>query len=366
MRLFLARNAFPLAVGAVAVAFLGLFFLLPLLKVFGASILDASGKSFTLANYVNVLSNRFFLNGLTNSLAIAAAASRLHRAGRRAVCLLPGAAADRRQAGAARARRAAAGAALVRRRLCAGAAVRPLRHRDRRAAVARHSVRVDLRREGHRRRLHADALSLCRAAGHAPPSSRSIFRSRRPRKTSAPRARACCAPSRCRWCCRRSSPAGLLVFIEALENFGVPFVLAEDRPILSVEAYKLFVGETTDNPASAGVLGVLLVVCTVVALLIQRGVLARRHYATGARRSAPLMQVSPALRRLGAAYCWIVVGCRAGAVRRRRGDLVHAVQRAGAAFRPFDSTISRNCSSARTGRSPTRCCWRRWRPAARR
>ena len=57
---------------------------------------------------------------------------------------------------------------------------------------------------------------------------------------------------------------GLLVFIEALENFGVPFVLAEDRPILSVEAYKLFVGETTDNPASAGVLGVLLVVCTIV------------------------------------------------------------------------------------------------------
>ena len=62
----------------------------------------------------------------------------------------------------------------------------------------------------------------------------------------------------------------LLVFIEALENFGVPFVLAEDKTILSVEAYKLFVGETTDNPASAGVLGVLLVVCTVAALLVQR------------------------------------------------------------------------------------------------
>jgi iron(III) transport system permease protein len=100
---------------------------------------------------------------------------------------------------------------------------------------------------------------------------------------------------------------GLLVFIEALENFGVPFVLAEDRPILSVEAYKLFVGETTDNPASAGVLGMLLVVCTVVALLIQRAVLARHRYATGARRSAPLITVTPMLRRIGAAWCWIVV-----------------------------------------------------------
>jgi iron(III) transport system permease protein len=101
---------------------------------------------------------------------------------------------------------------------------------------------------------------------------------------------------------------GLLVFIEALENFGVPFVLAEDRPILSVEAYKLFVGETTDNPASAGVLGVLLVVCTVIALLIQRGLLARRSFSTGTRRSAAVMAISPAMRRLGAIYCWTLVG----------------------------------------------------------
>ena len=76
---------------------------------------------------------------------------------------------------------------------------------------------------------------------------------------------------------------GLLVFIEALENFGVPFVLAEDRPILAVEAYKLFVGETAANPSSAGVLGVLLIACTVAALLIQRALVAKGHYATGAR-----------------------------------------------------------------------------------
>ena len=115
MRLFVAGTPFRSRSRAIAVVFLGLFFLLPLIKVFGASILDASGKSFTLANYTSVLSNRFFLNGLTNSLTIAAAASAARRAGRRAVRVLPRAAADRRQAGAARARRAAAGAALVRR-----------------------------------------------------------------------------------------------------------------------------------------------------------------------------------------------------------------------------------------------------------
>ena len=52
----------------------------------------------------------------------------------------------------------------------------------------------------------------------------------------------------------------LLVFIETIENFGVPAVLAEDKPILAVEAYKLFIGETATNPSAAGVLGVLLIV----------------------------------------------------------------------------------------------------------
>jgi iron(III) transport system permease protein len=91
----------------------------------------------------------------------------------------------------------------------------------------------------------------------------------------------------------------LLVFIETLENFGVPFVLAEDKPILAVEAYKLFVGETDQNPASAGVLGVLLVTLTALVLLIQRRYLGRRRFATGARRSPPVLarRRRPALRR---------------------------------------------------------------------
>jgi iron(III) transport system permease protein len=99
----------------------------------------------------------------------------------------------------------------------------------------------------------------------------------------------------------------LLVFIETLENFGVPIVLAEDKPILSVEAFKLFVGETDQNPSSAGVLGVLLIVSTALVLLVQRRYLARRRFATGARRSPPLIATGPWLRVLTTAACWAVV-----------------------------------------------------------
>src|SRR5204863_1659622 len=68
---------FPLTVAVVASAFLCFFFLYPLYEVFSASFLDPTGRIFTLSNYAQVLSNRFFLNGLTNSLTIAAAASLL-------------------------------------------------------------------------------------------------------------------------------------------------------------------------------------------------------------------------------------------------------------------------------------------------
>src|SRR5213079_2216063 len=99
----------------------------------------------------------------------------------------------------------------------------------------------------------------------------------------------------------------LLVFIETLENFGVPFVLAEDLPIFAVEAFKLFIGETAPNPSSAGVLGVLLILTTAAVLLIQRRYLSARRFATGARAAPPILRVSLGLRIAAAVYCWAVV-----------------------------------------------------------
>src|SRR5262245_21465300 len=99
----------------------------------------------------------------------------------------------------------------------------------------------------------------------------------------------------------------LLVFIETIENFGVPAVLAEDKPILAVEAYKLFIGETAPNPSAAGVLGVLLIASTATVLIIQRRYLASRRFSTGARSAAPPIRTSAGWRMLATIYCWAVV-----------------------------------------------------------
>ena len=99
----------------------------------------------------------------------------------------------------------------------------------------------------------------------------------------------------------------LLVFIETLENFGVPSVLAEDRPFLALDIFKLFAGESDSNPAAAGALSVLLVGITVAVLLVQRRYLAKRRFATGARRSPPIIPLSRPWRLLATAYGWGVV-----------------------------------------------------------
>ncbi len=138
---------------------------------------------------------------------------------------------------------------------------------------------------------------------------------------------------------------GLLVFIDVIESFGVPFVLAEDKPVLAVEAYKLFVGETGGNPASAGVLGVLLIICTTIALLMQRHYLGRRRFSTAARRTPPELVVKPWLRRLACAYSWGVVLDRPRTVLRHHRDLLHGVPRPGDASEPQPQQLPRPLQS---------------------
>jgi len=306
MRSGLGRHAFPLGVVAIAVAFLGLFFLYPLLKVFGASLLDAQGTTLTFANYLSVLSNRFFLQGLTNSLTIAAAAA--------AFAILIGVpfafVLARLPVGGKPALLALAALPLVLPSFVGAYALVLLFGRAGIVTGMLQSLGIPFESI-----YGAKGIVLVYALTLYPYVVLPTVAAFKSVDVSVEEAAQNLGASPGRMLRTVTLPlvlpsilaGGLLVFIEALENFGVPFVLAEDKPILAVEAYKLFVGETASNPASAGVLGMLLIACTVAALLIQRGILARRHFATRARGATPLLAVSPPMRRLGAVYCWTVI-----------------------------------------------------------
>ena len=300
------RDTFPLAIAVLAFAFLGLFLLYPLLNVFGASFLDRTGTIFTLANYARMLSSSFYLGSLSNSLILGVLSTLLTIAlgVPLAFCLarlpIPGK------------------SALL--ALASLPLVLP-------SFVAAYALVLLLGRAGIITRFLRDIgipfTSIYGMTGMTIVFAMTLFpfvvfptlAAFKAVDVSVEEAGQNLGSSRWRTFWTVTVPivmpavlaGGLLVFIDVIESFGVPFVLAEDKPILAVEAYKLFVGETGGNPASAGVLGVLLIVCTAIALLIQRHYLGRRRFSTAARRTPPELVVKPWLRRLAATYSWGVV-----------------------------------------------------------
>ena len=306
MRPVRVRAAFPLAVAVAAFAFLGLFLVYPLFTVFQASFLDRTGTSFTLANYVKVLSTGFYRQSLWNSLtmglltALAATAigvpmafciARLRIPGRPLLLAL-------------------AALPLVLPSFVGAYAWVLLLGRSGLVTGALQAVGVP-----YGSIYGMDGLVLVSTLHTFPFVLIPVVAALKAVDVSVEEAGLNLGGTRWRTFRTVTFPivipsvlsGALLVFIETIESFGVPVVLAEDMPILAVETYKLFAGELGGNPASAGVLGVLLVVCTTAALLLQRGYLARRRFATGARTAPPEIRTGRGLRWLAAAFCWGVV-----------------------------------------------------------
>jgi iron(III) transport system permease protein len=300
------RDAFPLAITVLAFAFFGLFLLYPLLNVFGASFLDRTGAHVTLANYARMLSSSFYLGSLTNSLLLGVLSTVLTIAlgVPLAFCL---------------ARLPIPGKSLLL-ALASLPLVLP-------SFVAAYALVLLLGRAGIITHLLRDigipfgsiygitGMTIVFAITLFPYVVFPAVAAFKAIDVSIEEAGQNLGASRWRTFLTVTLPVvmpavlagGLLVFIDVIESFGVPFVLAEDKPILAVEAYKLFVGETGGNPASAGVLGVVLVVCTASALLVQRYYLGSRRFSTAARRAPPELVVQSWLRRLASAYAWAVI-----------------------------------------------------------
>jgi iron(III) transport system permease protein len=300
------RQRFPLIVTVLALAFLGVFFLYPLSRIFGASFLDPKGEHFTLANYAKILASAFYQQSVANSLEIGAIATLLT-----VVLALPLA--------FALARLPVAGKSAL-----LTVVVLPLVLPS---FVSAYALLLMLGRAGFATQALRD-LGIPFGSIYGAPGIVAVYTltlypyvllptiaGLKAIDVSVEEASRNLGASRWRGFWTVTLPivipsvlsGALLVFIETLENFGVPIVLAEDKPILSVEAFKLFVGETDQNPSSAGVLGVLLIVSTALVLLIQRRYLARRRFATGARRSPPVIEIGSGLRLVASACCWGVV-----------------------------------------------------------
>jgi len=296
----------PVAIAVLALLFLGLFLLYPLLNVFSASVLDADGERLTFANYAKILGRPFYRAAIANTLAIGLAATAITTA-----LAVPFA--------FALARLPVPGKAAIL-AMAALPLVLP-------SFVSAYAIVLLLGRSGIVTQwLQSWGLgfgSIYGAGGiilvytltlypYVLLPTIAAFKAVDVSMEEAAQGLGS-SPRRTVWTVTLPivMPAvlagALLVFIETLENFGVPFVLAEDMPIFAVEAFKLFIGETAPNPASAGVLGVLLILTTALVLLVQRRFLSARRFATNTRQAPPILRIDRPLQVAATIYCWAIV-----------------------------------------------------------
>ncbi|MFI5000450.1 MAG: ABC transporter permease [Reyranellales bacterium] len=300
------QQRLPLAIAALGFLFLGLFLLYPLFNVLGASLLDPEGETLTLANYTKMLGRPYYREAIANTLEIGLAATAITT-----LLAVPFA--------FALARLPIPGKAAIL-AMAALPLVLP-------SFVSAYAIVLLLGRSGIVTQwLQSWGIgfgSIYGAGGIVAVYTLTLypyvllptiaaFKAVDVSMEEAGQGLGS-SPGRTIWTVTLPIvlPAilagALLVFIETLENFGVPFVLAEDLPIFAVEAFKLFIGETAPNPSSAGVLGVLLIATTALVLLAQRRFLARRRFATNARQVPPLLKVGRPVQAAAALYCWAIV-----------------------------------------------------------
>lgn len=100
--------------------------------------------------------------------------------------------------------------------------------------------------------------------------------------------------------------SALMVFMNALADFGTPLLIGEGYKVLPVVIYEEYLSEVATNASFASALSVIIVACSLLVLMLQRRVVKNRNFAMSALRP-PAVKVLPAPARvLLTSACFLV------------------------------------------------------------
>ncbi len=96
--------------------------------------------------------------------------------------------------------------------------------------------------------------------------------------------------------------------MSAIENFGVPMIIAQQTPNLVVKAYIEFTSEVGTHPGMAYTLSIFLILITMASLVAQRYYLSKRNFVQAARGKPIVKQLTPGKRLLasGIIYAFLI------------------------------------------------------------
>lgn len=98
----------------------------------------------------------------------------------------------------------------------------------------------------------------------------------------------------------------IMVFMTALADFGTPMLLGEGYTVLPVLVYNEYMSESATNPYMASCLSVVIVICSLAMLLIQKLVVDKKNYTMSSLRPPQETVLHGWKRALASLPVWII------------------------------------------------------------
>lgn len=98
----------------------------------------------------------------------------------------------------------------------------------------------------------------------------------------------------------------LMVFMASLADFGTPMLIGEGYKVLPVMVYEEYMSETGGNASFASTLSVIIVICAVALLLIQKLIISKRNYTMSALNPPRVIELSPWKRGILTFLCFLI------------------------------------------------------------
>lgn len=98
----------------------------------------------------------------------------------------------------------------------------------------------------------------------------------------------------------------LMVFMTSLADFGTPMLIGEGYKVLPVLIYDEFMSEIGGNVAMASTLSVIIVLCSLILLSVQKKIIAKKTYNMSALRPPKVKELSSGKRFFLSFICFLV------------------------------------------------------------
>lgn len=100
--------------------------------------------------------------------------------------------------------------------------------------------------------------------------------------------------------------AMLMVFMAALADFGTPMLIGEGYKVLPVLIYQQYLSETGGNASMASTLSVVIILCALIVLIVQKIIVNRKNYTMSMLRPPKIVELSKVKTALTTGICFLV------------------------------------------------------------